>query len=243
MSDQTPPENQPTPPPAESAGVPAGEAAAPPPPPPASEAPLGEPAPPPPPPKKSRVGLIIGIIAGVLVLAVVAALLVVFVFNKDDKHTIVIPATAADMKRDKARETSLKTQLTQLEQQFKKQLKGAVYVKSGIYDQADTKRGPKGEMLFLGGKVKKSENNPTNFVDKIKKQGKDNGYTVTTVSPGKGGGKAVCVSQSKGNQKAAICGWATQDTVGELVPNVSGYDPKSLSKIMRDLRPDVEKTQ
>ena len=116
-------------------------------------------------------------------------------------------------------------------------------MKSGIYDQADTKRGPKGEMLFLGGKVKKTENNPTTFVDKIKKQGKDNGYTVTTVSPGKGGGKAVCVSQSKGNQKAAICGWATQDTVGELVPNVSGYDPKSLSKIMRDLRPDVEKTQ
>ena len=49
-------------------------------------------------------------------------------------------------------------------------------------------------------------------------------------------------SQAKGTQKAAICGWATQDTVGELVPNVSGYDPKSLSKIMRDLRPDVEKT-
>ena len=66
---------------------------------------------------------------------------------------------------------------------------------------------------------------------------------MTNVSPGEGGGKAVCASQSKGPQKVAICGWATQDTVGELVPNVSGYDPKKLSKIMRDLRPDVEKTE
>ena len=52
-----------------------------------------------------------------------------------------------------------------------------------------------------------------------------------------------CLASPASIRKAAICGWATQDTVGELVPNVSGYDPKSLSKIMRDMRPDVEKTQ
>ena len=31
--------------------------------------------------------------------------------------------------------------------------------------------------------------------------------------------------------------------MGELVPTVPGYDSKQLSKIMLDMRPDVEKTE
>ena len=52
----------------------------------------------------------------------------------------------------------------------------------------------------------------------------------------------MCAYQSAG-QKVAICAWATKDSMGELVPTVPGYDSKQLSKIMLDMRPDVEKTE
>ncbi len=241
MSDQTPPPDQPSPTPT-GVGDGAGQGVTPVPPPPA-EADYGSVPPPPPAPgKKSRTGLIVGIIAGLVVLAIVAVLAIVLVVNKgEDTHSIAIPSTAGGMKRDTDKETELKLQLDAAEEQFKTQAKNVSYVKSGVFNQDDSKRGPKGALVFLGAKLKKVQS-PTSFVTAFSKQATTNGFTIDKISAGEGGGKAVCASQATG-QKVAICAWATTDSLGELFPTVRGYDAKQLSKILIDLRSDVEKTE
>jgi hypothetical protein len=239
MSDQTSPPTQPTPTPEDGVGSGVGDGANPPPPPGGT---VVDSPPPPAPAKKSRTGLIVAIIAALVVLALVAVLLVVFVFAKgDDKHSITIPATAGGMERDKDKETELQQQLDAAETQFKTQFKNVTYVKSGVYDQDDSKRGPEGALVFLGAKVKSAEKNPQNFVDNLTKQATTNGFKIDKISAGEGGGKAVCAYQSAG-QKVAICAWATKDSGGELVPTVPGWDSKSLAKVMLDVRSDVEQT-
>jgi hypothetical protein len=239
MTDQTPPPGQPASEPTPGVGPTAGAGTAPPPPPGDSTAVGGTP--PPPPAKKSRTGLIIALVAGLLALAVAAALVIVFVVNKEDKHSITIASTAGGMKRDKDKEEELQQQLDAAEQQFKTQAKNVSYVKSGVYDQNDGDRGPQGSLVFLGAKLKQ-EQSPTKFVESFSKQAESNGFKIDNISPGDGGGKAVCAYQSTG-QKVAICAWATKDSMGELVPTVPGYDADQLSKILIDMRPDVEKTE
>jgi hypothetical protein len=241
MSDQTPPPDQPTPTPADGLGDGHGAGATPPPPP--SDSAVAT-APPPPPParSKSRAGLIIGIIAGLVVLAIIAVIAVVVVANNgEEKHSISITSTAGGMKRDKAKEAELQKELDAAELQFKTQAKNVSYVRSGVYTQDDTKRGPEGSLVFLGAKLKKIQS-PTKFVSAFTKQATTNNFKIDKISAGEGGGKAVCAYQSTG-QKIAICAWATRDSMGELVPTVPGYDSKQLSKIMIDLRSDVEKTE
>jgi hypothetical protein len=239
MSDQTSPPSDPSTPPADGVTPTAGGGSNPPPP--TGTTAVDAPPPPPAPAKKSRTGLIVGIIAALVVLALVAVLLIVFVFAKgDEKHSITIPATAGGMKQDKDKQKELQQQLTAAEGQFKTQAKNVSYVKSGVYDQDDTGRGPKGALVFLGAKLKK-EQKPATFVKSFSKQATTNGFKIDKISAGDGGGSAVCAYQSSG-QKVAICAWATKDSMGELVPTVPGYDSKQLSKIMLDLRPDVEKT-
>jgi hypothetical protein len=241
MSDQTPPPGQPTPPPAEGVGPTAGQGATPPPPP-AGTAVGTAPPPPPAPPKKSKTGLIVALVAGLVVLALIAGGVVLLIANSgEDKHSITIPSTAGGMKRDKSKETELKQQLDAAESQFKTQAKNVSYVKSGVYTQDDSKRGPEGALVFLGAKLKKVQS-PTKFVESFGKQATTNGFKIDKISAGDGGGKAVCAYQSTG-QKVAICAWATKDSMGELVPTVPGYDSKQLSKILLDMRPDVEKTE
>ena len=249
MSEQTPPPGQPTPPPhpasAEGAGPgPVGPheggATTPPPPPPGAE--QGGAYPPPPPPKKSKKGLLIGLVAGLVVLGLIAAVLVVFVVTRGpDKHAIAIPATAGSLKRDTAKEKELKSQLDAAEQTFKAQAKNVTYVKSGVYQQDKTSRGPVGSLVFLGAKLSKTQS-PTAFVSAFSKQAGTNGFKISKISAGDGGGKAVCAEQSAG-QKVAICAWATNDSMGELVPTVPGYDSKALSKILVSMRSDIETTE
>ncbi len=238
MTDPTPPPEKPTERPAEDVG--ATEEAAPPPPPEFEDE--TNDAPPPAAPQKSRTGLIVKLVAGFVVLALIATVVaVVFVTRGEPKHTIALAATAGGMKRDPAKETEFKTPLDTAEKQFKSQAKNVSYVKSGVYNQADSSRGPEGSLVFLGAKLTK-EQSPAAFVTAFRKQGKDNDLKVADVSAGPGGGKAVCAYQPTG-QKGAICAWATTDSIGELVPTVPGYDYKQLSKIMLALRADVEKTE
>jgi hypothetical protein len=180
-------------------------------------------------------------VAVFVVVAVVASFFIIREVTKEEKHSIAIPATAGGMERDTAKEKELQQQLDAAEQQFKTQAKNVTYVKSGVYEQDDDKRGPKGSLVFLGAKLKKVQS-PTKFVDSFSKQAGSNGFKIEKISVGDGGGKAVCAEQSQG-QKVAICAWATKDSMGELVPTVPGYDAKQLSKILLDLRPDVEKSE
>jgi hypothetical protein len=240
MTDQTPPPGQPTSEPTQGLDPAAGQGSIPPPPS-GDHTAVGATPPPPAPAKKSKLGLIIALVAGLVALAVIAALVVIFVVNKEEKHSIAIPATAGGMKRDNAKEKELQQQLDAAEQQFQTQAKNVSYVKSGVYNQDDDSRGPKGSLVFLGAKLKKVQS-PTKFVDSFSKQAGSNGFKIDKIPAGDAGGKAVCAYQSTG-QKVAICAWATKDSMGELVPTVPGYDAKQLSKILLDMRSDVEKSE
>jgi hypothetical protein len=197
-----------------------------------------------PPPGKSNRGRLLAIIAAVVVIVLVAGGLVGFLLLRSDAHKLVTPSTAGSMKRDTAKEKTLATQLQQAEAQFKTQGQGKCakktnYVKSAVYTQANKKRGPEGSLVFLGAKLTKEQVPTTWRTNCFTKQAKANGMTVTNVDPGDGGGKAVCASITS-PQKIVVCAWGTPDTIGELVPTVAGYNAKSLSKIMRSVRSDVE---
>jgi hypothetical protein len=242
MTEQTPPPGEPTQTTAEGAGYGIEPGETPPPPPPEETAIGGTP---PPQPPKSRRGLILAIVAGVVVLLMIAgAIVAVVVSSGEDKHTITLASTAGGMKRDKAKETELKQQLDATDKQLETQFKGTTAT-HGLYNQDDENRGPKGQLLFVGFKFKTpSEKNPTKFMDNLNKLASANKLKVTKVPTGDAGGKAVCLgSPGTGDQQNASCLWATQDTAGALFPNTVGYDAEKLSKIMLDLRPDVEKSE
>lgn len=188
----------------------------------------------------------VAIVAAVVVLVLVVGGLVAFFAFRTTNHKIITPATAGSMKRDAAKESSLSTELDQAKQQFKTQGQGKgstiSYVKSAVYNQTSSKRGPSGALVFLGAKLS-TDQSPAKWVSqKFTKQAKTNGLKITTIDPGDSGTKAVCASVTN-PQKVAICAWATHDTIGELVPTVAGYDAKTLAKIMLDLRKDVEKSE
>lgn len=238
MTDQTPENDQPTTPPADEASDTVGQGATPPPPPADTEAernvePAAAPA------KRSRLRLVIAAVVALLVVAV-AAVVVVFVVNDEKEHTLTATSTAGGMKRDTAKEKELAQQLEAAEEQFKSQFKNVSYVKSGVYLQDDADRGPEGALVFLGAKLEEPST-PAAFLDKFDKQASESGFEVTKVAAGEGGGQAICASQD-GSQKVAICAWATEDSRGELVPTVPGYDAKTLAKLMLDVRADVETT-
>jgi hypothetical protein len=243
MSDENPPASSDPVEPTPTASEPVEDGTTPPPPPPvAGEA---EAVQPPPEGKKSGRGKLLGIIAAVVVVVLVAGGLVAYFALRTTNHKLVTPATAGSMKRDTAREKQLSTELTQAKAQFKTQGgKGSAisYVKSAVYNQTDSKRGPEGALVFLGAKLSKDQS-PAKWVSaKFTKQAKSNGLKISKIDPGDGGTKAVCASVAT-PQKVAICAWATHDTIGELVPTVAGYDSKTLAKIMIAVRKDVEQSE
>ena len=244
MSDQTPPDSGPDPT-REPEPVDLTESSE-------DTAPVAEGQDPPPPPQptdesKGR-GKIIAIVAGVVVLALIAGGLGAFFLLRSDAHTITTPSTAGAMKRNASQEKALATQLGQAETQFKTQAQGTKKcasvksVKSAVYSQSSAKRGPEGSLVFLGAKLSKELDPKTWTTNCFAKLAKTNGLKVTKVSAGDDSGEGVCAAVST-PQKVAICAWATKDTIGELVPTVPGYDAKQLAAIMRDLREDVEQPE
>lgn len=241
MSDQTPPTGQPTPPTPGAEGSTPGQPATPPPPPPVdpgADTSVEEP----PPAPKSRKGLLLGVVAGLVVLALIGGGLAAFLMTRGpETHSITLTSTAGGMKRDTAGEAKLKQQLDATTKQFEAQF-GGTSVKSGLYKQDKSSRGPEGQLLFLSFEFKTaSDKNPGKMVEQLRTLAKANQLKVTNVPTGDAGGKAVCLG-IEGAQKNASCLWATRDTAGGLFPNIPGYDSEQLSKIMLDMRSDVEKT-
>jgi hypothetical protein len=197
-----------------------------------------------PPPRRPGRSRLVAIIAAAVVVVLVAAG-VSYLVLRPTHHKITTPATAGSMKRDKAKEKSLASELTLAKQQFKTQGKGECasvkYVKAAVYDQSSAKRGPKGDLVFLGAKLSK-EQEPSKWTACFSKLVATNGLKTKKVDAGDGDAKGVCASITT-PQKVTVCGWATKDTVGEIVPTVPGYDAKLLSKIMVDLRADVEQSE
>ncbi|MEO5653671.1 MAG: hypothetical protein ABIN79_07155 [Marmoricola sp.] len=198
---------------------------------------------------KKRSRRLVAIVAAVLVLVLAGAGFAAFALTRTDTHSISTPATAGGMKREADKETALKAQLDAAETQFKSQGKDVSYVKSAIYNQTDAKRGPAGSLVFLGGKEKTAQKPDAfikefvKFIDEIGKQAGADKFKIANVSAGDAGGKAVCASQTQQGQKIAICAWATEDSMGEVIPTVPGWDAKTLTKVMLDLRADVEKSE
>jgi hypothetical protein len=181
-------------------------------------------------------------VAVLLVLALVAGGIVaaLTIFKKDD-HAIATPSSAGGMKRDTDQEKQLKAQLDAAEKQFNEG-KNIDYVRSAVYQQDDTDKGPKSAVLFLGA-VLKAEQNPTTWInDKFIKPAESNGLKIDKVSAGDAGGEAVCAYLETG-QKGAICAWATKDSIGEVVPVTPGYSRQQVAKLMLDVREDVETTE
>ncbi len=242
MTEQTPPTGEPTVTPAEGVATGADEGAPPPPPPTGTT--LNE-EPSQPAARQSRRGLIIGLVAGLVVLVLVAgALTVFFVTRGPETHSITVTSSAGGMKRDKGKEAALKQEIDATAAQFKAQFKGTA-VKTGLYNQDDTKKGPKGQMLFVGFTFDKaSDKNPGKIIDQLRTAAKANKLTVTDVPVGDAGGKAVCLaSPSDAAQKTASCVWATRDSGGGLFPSVPGYDAKQMADLMTGVRSDVEQTE
>ena len=164
--------------------------------------------------------------------------------SADDPHRLTTPTTAGELKRDTVQEKALGAQLQAAAQQFKQQAPSVSYVRSAVYKQGDTAKGPAGGLVFLGAKLGKKQD-PTRFISDFRTQATSNPqapFKVTTIDPGDGGGEAACASTEK-PQKVAICAWATSDTIGELVPTVPGYGATQLAEIMRAVRADVEQAQ
>lgn len=223
MSDQTPPTGQPTPPPAEGGGGASPQTSAP----------------------KSRQGLIIGVVAALLVLALIGgAIAAIQLARAPEEHSITVTSSAGGMKRDTTQEKALKSQLTATEDQFEKQFK-ADTVKAGLYKQEKASSGPEGQMLFVGFEFKKaSEKNPTRMIKQLRSIAKSNKLEVTDISTGDDDSKGVCLgTPAEAAQQSTSCFWFTRDSGGGLFPNVPGYDVKQVSKLLRDVRSDVEKTE
>lgn len=201
--------------------------------------PPGQPTPPEE-PSSTRKPWVIGV-AVVLVLALVGGAVVaaLTVFGKTE-HTIAITNTAGGMKRDSDTETTMQEQLDAAEKTFNKG-KNIAYVKSAVYQQADSKKGPEGSVLFLGAKLKKAQKPSTWINDKFIEPASSNGLKIKRISAGDAGGTAACAYTETG-QKNAICAWATEDSIGEVVPVVSGYTYQQVADLMKGVRKDVETT-
>ena len=130
------------------------------------------------------------------------------------------------MKRDKAKETELKQQLDATAKQFQTQFKGTTGVKSALYNQDDTDRGPKGQLLFLGLQVQDAVGEEPDEVRRPAQQDR----RVQRAQGHQGRDRRrrrqgrLHRHRSDAPQKNASCLWVTQDTAGALFPNVAGYD-------------------
>jgi hypothetical protein len=141
-----------------------------------------------------------------------------------------IAEMAGGMRRDRAAEVRLKSQMDAAEQQFFSQAKDVRDVAAAVYDQNDAARGPKGPIVFLGATLSAPQD-PAQFVASFSTQARQNGFDVVPLPMGETGVLGVCAEQY-GKPKVAICAWASRDAMGEIVPTVPGWDSQKLGSIL-----------
>jgi hypothetical protein len=195
-----------------------------------------------PPPKKRRTGVVVGlVVAGtVVVLAAVAAGLAIGHPNRTT-HVILTPPTAGGLTRDARQEAALADRLDQAERIFRESAFGDVEsFASAVYDKSVSEPGsPAGAVVFLGATIKGAQGGPGDFVDAFDRSASARGYQVTEVDAGPGA-RGAC-AQSRTSVVITTCAWATDDSMGELLPAVQGWQTDHLADLMRAVRPDVER--
>lgn len=194
-----------------------------------------------------RRGLVVKIVAAVVVLALIggAGAVAVFTLTGPTSHTLTLTDTAGGMERATEIESELSSQLEAAEQQFvtlaeSGDNEGALdYTRVGVYQQDDEEVGPAGAMVFIGAKSAEQQE-PGDYIAGVVENAENNGFETQEVAAGEDA-EGVCATQDAG-QVITICAWATNDTVGQLVPTVEGWSPDQLAPLMVDVRADVETT-
>lgn len=192
---------------------------------------------------RGRRGLLLKVVAAVVVLALVVGggITAALALTGPDTHTLTLTKTAGGMARDTEREKAGATTLSAVEKQVVDNVKGKVsYTRLGLYTQDDEKRGPVGPLLFVGVKLATPVEDPATLLTDFRARAKANGFEVTSLDTGDDSAGA-CAAQTEG-QKAAICAWATRDTVGQLFPTAVGYSRGQVAKLLTDVRADVERS-
>lgn len=200
---------------------------------------------------RSRRGLFVKVVAVLVALALVggagAVALIAFTGDGDvpglgpTSHELTLTDTAGGMERDEDVEQELSSQLEAAESQFGQELErggGTVeYTRVGAYDQADEEVGPVGTLVLLGAKTAEQQE-PADYIADVVANAEENGYETEEVSAGEDA-VGVCATQDAA-QVISICAWATNDTVGQLVPTGAGWTPDQLAPLMVGVRGDVE---
>jgi hypothetical protein len=185
----------------------------------------------PPPPRRSRARTWFGIIAGIIVLAVVIAGVSAYILNRSKKWVLTAPASISGLSRDtnpvdqlefSTGVSKFKSNVTNLPNYGK--LKSTV---SAIYEFGSNQA-----VGFAG-------LNGTFNAQVVLKPG--NGIKVTNVNPGSHGGVAECARTTT----ETICQWSTSTTIGRLdIIPTSGGSTVSVStagNLMIKIRDAAEK--
>lgn len=203
----------------------------------------------PPPRRKSNAGLIIGLAVGGLALVVVLAVVVV-ALSAAGKHSISTPSSAGGLSRDYSGESSLSSQMTTQRLAIQRATGYKVTdIKTAVYGSGSQR------YMFVGGTGKLGD--PSKFVSEFRSQvtrssSSLTSTTVTELSDPGGDGKAVCAeiraTVSTTSVTNAVCAWATKTSFGEVIPAPSepgSSSPTSrttsdVADVMRRIRSDVE---
>jgi hypothetical protein len=167
----------------------------------------------PPPPARSRARTWFGIIAGIVVLAVVIAGVSAYILNRSKKWVLSAPATIAGLSRDN----------NPLDQQAFSS--GVAKFKSNVTSLSNygTLKSTVSAIYELGSNqaIGFAGLNGTFNAQVVLKPG--NGVQVSNVNPGPHGGTAECAKTSA----ETICQWSTSTTIGrvDIIPMPLGLPP------------------
>ncbi|MDI1459347.1 hypothetical protein QEZ54_00045 [Catellatospora sp. KI3] len=207
------------------------------------------------PPKKSKAGLILGII-GVVLLLCIGGVVGVFFLVKDDvkdavdevnnavasaqaqlptkKITIVTPATLGG--RDPVEQAELKSLAETMKSGLSSAVPGASNVVAGFYGDP-----VKQDLVMLFAAAAKMGNPEKELDDAFKGMGTSglNATGIAEINPGPLGGSAKCGTATTSGVKLAVCAWADNGSLGMLVWYFKSVD--DIKSEFVTLRGEVEK--
>lgn len=188
-------------------------------------------------------GLAVKVVAVVLIVALVATggALAFVTLTGGTSRDLRLTDQAGGMQRDTATEGEIADDLRAAEREFVSEAGGdegnLEYTRVGVYEQTDQDAGPVGSVAFIGAKTSQQQD-PRVFIDGVVENAENNGFDTQPVAT-EDDAVAVCASQETVDL-ITICAWATDDTVGQLIPLTPGWTADQLGALLLDVRADVE---
>ncbi|ACY97110.1 MULTISPECIES: hypothetical protein [Thermomonospora] len=213
--------------------------------------PFPQPPVPPPPPRRSNAGLIIGLVVGGVVLVGILAGVVTLLGDSGGSHTIDTPATAGGLSRNYEAEREMNAQIGQQRAQMERSAGARLKdLKTAVYGSGDER------YLFVGGTG--DIESPDEFIENFRRAvtAGNNSTISATVDklddPG-GDGVGVCAEirttlPTGPQMSSALCTWATASSFGAIYPapertsltSPPNYTASEVAEVMRRIRADVE---